>query len=324
MGLFDFLKKKPQTLEERYGKVSMEAFKTGNWTNALVELEKLEEEGLGEASIALGQYIQMSDAKKAGSHFHKASKKGIAEGSWGFAAFTGHSYRADEDVFDDIWHTYCLKAAKGGCGDAMNELGNVYNRRNNYLSAFYWYQMAAYYEHPDGYRSVEGIINKYISAGMPEISSTIDGVSNNEEKNAISIFRCLTKQDKLDQARMDSFLRAAMEDDNEIMGLFIGHFFEDVVKKDGNAKLGYQLAANNDSIIGTKCLADMFAFGKGCARDIKAAMPLYQKAADACEKTSCFVMGESLRKENPYLAAYYYAVAYRRGYEPALARLQQM
>ena len=352
MGLFDFLKKKPlqepkaqesgnisstqtseatsrpkspiMSLKERYGKVSIKAYKTGDWSEALEEFQRLENEGLGEASVALGQYAQMSDKSEALSHFRKAAAKGVAEGAWGCAAILGHAFQADVDGADKEWYKYCLQAAQGGCCDAMNELGNMYNRRNDYLGAFYWYQMAAYYEHPQGYSAVGGILSKYIAVGMPTLASTIDGVRPKDVKNAISILRCMTKQDKLDNSLMDAFMQAAMEDDNEIMGLFIGHFFEDTVKMDGNARMGYQLAAHNNSIMGMKCLADMQAYGKGCERNMQAAAEWYQAASNAGEKTACFVMGEFLRKQNPNLAAFYYSAALRRGYEPAYTRLQQM
>lgn len=311
------------SLQERYGKASLKGYKTRNWQEAMEEFQRLENEGLGEASVALGQLAQTSDKSKALAHFRKAAAKGVAEGAWGCAAIINHSYLADIYGADKQWYCYCLLAAQRGCSDAMNELGNMYNRRNDYLGAFYWYQMADFYEHPQALYAVSGTIDKYKAAGKPAVASTIDGVRPKDIKNAISIFRCMTMQDELNQARMDSFLRAAMEDDNEIMGLFIGHFFENI-KMDGNAKLGYQIAAHNNSIMGMKCLADMQAYGKGCEVDLKTAYGWYKAAADAGEKTACFVMGEFLRKPNPYLAAYYYTVAYRRGYEPALTRLQQM
>lgn len=310
--------------EERYGRASLVGYKTQNWSSVLVEFQKLENEGFGEASIALGQFAQINDRTRALEHFKKAAAAGIAEGAWGCAAIIGHGYIADITGKDKLWYQYCLNSAQGGCCDAMNELGNMYNRKGDFLAAYYWYQMAAYYEHPQGYASVAGTINKWAQSGKPALSSSIDGVRPNDVKNAISIFRCLTQQDKLDQQRMDQFMHAAMDDDNEIMGLFIGHFFEDTVKMDGNAKMGYQLAAHNNSIMGMKCLADMLAAGRGCERNMQNAFGWYQGAAGACEKTACFVMGEFTRQQNRNLAAYWYSVAFRRGYEPALTRLQQM
>ena len=354
MGLFDFFKKKapqpqanvqpqksPQTqkpsnttaassstkalsLEERYGKAALTGYQTESWDLATLEFRKLEQEGLAEASVALGQLAQMENKELALEHFRKAAKKGSAEGAWGFAALKGHNYIADISGEDNDWYQYCLIAAKNGCCDAMNELGNMYNRINDFLGAFYWYQMAAYYEQPMGYQSVMALINKWQSAGCPALSDTIDGVEANEAANAKRIFRCMTKQDMLDNVRMDEFFKFAMQDKNEIMGLFIGHFFEDAVKMDGNAKMGYQIAAHNNSIMGMKCLADMLAAGKGCERNMQYAMEWYKGAADAGEKTACFIMGEFYRAKNKDKAAYYYSMAFRRGYEPAYTRLRQL
>lgn len=311
--------------KERYGKASLEGHKKGNWDEVSVEFQKLEDEGFGEASVALGQ-LEMSygNKSKALEHFRKAASAGIAEGAWGCAGIIGHEYYADIEGTDKEWYTYCLQAATGGCCDAMNELANMYNRQDDYLGAFYWYLMASYYGHPQGYKSVEVTTSKYISAGKPAIGNSIDGVRPNDVKNAIAIFRCMTKQDSLDNAKMEQFITAALEDDNEIMGLFIGHFFEEAVKMDGNAKMGYQLAAHNNSAIGMKSLADMLAYGKGCERNMQAAAEWYQGAAEKQEMTACFVMGEFLRRQQPYLAAYYYCMAFRRGYEPAFDRIQQM
>lgn len=354
MGLFDFFKKKPSQeskmqsssaspkkpqpakklasspprslfeMRLAYGKVSLQAYKSCNWDEAMIEIQRLEDEGLGEASIALGQYAQMSDKPKALAHFRKAAAQGIAEGAWGCAAIIGHAYQADINGADKEWYKYCLQAARGGCADAMNELGNMYNRRNDYLGAFYWYQLAAYYDHPQAYNAVGGTLKKYMNAGKPAIASTIADVHPNEVKSAIGIFRCMTQQDELDEQRMNMFFALALEDVNEFMGLFLGHFFEDVVEDYSQAKIGYQIAANNNSIMGKRCLADMQAAGKGCERDMQTAFGWYKSAAESCEKASCFVMGEFTRKRNPDLAAYYYAVAYRRGFEQALTRLQQL
>ena len=53
------------------------------------------------------------------------------------------------------------------------------------------------------------------------------------------------------------------------------------------------------------------------------AMEWYKGAADAGEKTACFIMGEFYRAKNKDKAAYYYSMAFRRGYEPAYTRLRQ-
>ena len=310
-------------LEKRYGSISREAYSTGNWNVAKFRFKNLEKEGLIEASIALGQMAQMTDKMEALEHFRKAAAKGSAEGAWSVAALLGHSYKAEINGKDKEWYKYCLQAAQGGCSDAMNELGNMYNRINDYLGAYYWYQMATYYEHPQGMDGVNGIIKKYVDAGMPKLTPKIDGVRPNDAMNAIFILRVLTGQDRLDNDRMNAFRAFAMADDNEIMCLFIAQFFESVVKMDGNAKMGYQLAAHNNSIMGMKCLADMLMAGRGGERNMESAIDWYIAAADKEEKTACFIMGEISRQKDPDLADFFYSVAYRRGYEPALARLQR-
>ena len=42
------------------------------------------------------------------------------------------------------------------------------------------------------------------------------------------------------------------------------------------------------------------------------------------EKTAFFIMGEFYRAKNKNKAAYYYSMAFRRGYEPAYTRLRQL
>lgn len=312
------------SLNEMYGKISQKAYKTGNWRAAKDELLKLEEAGCGEASVALGQLETANDQQLALAHFKKAASKGIAEGAWGCAAMLGHDYIADIEGKDKEWYKYCLLAAKSGCCDAMNELGNMFNRINDYLGAYYWYQMAAFYEHPQGYMSAAIQVNQWKQAGTPSLASRIDGVRVNDVQNAAAVMKCMAGIDALDSNKMNEFLQAAMEDDNEFMGLFIGHFFEDTVKMDGNAKMGYQLAAHNNSIIGMKCLGDMLAYGKGCEKNMQNAVSWYKGAAEQGEKTASFIMGQLVKAKNPNLAAYYYSVAYRRGYEPALAALKQL
>ena len=312
------------TLEERYGKASFCGYKTKDWGKSIAEFVLLEKESLGEASLALGQYVQANDSQAALDHFLKAAKAGIAEGAWGAACILGHEHIAQIKGKDKSWYELCLQAALGGCGDAMNELGNYYNRINDYIGAYYWYQLAEFYECPGSVGSAARIVEKYLRAGSPALSQSIDGVRPNDVKNTISIFRCMTQQDALDQKRMDSFVRAAMEDENEIMGLFIGHFFEQVAKMDGNARMGYKLAAHNHSIIGMKCYGDMLYHGIGGDEEKDKAISWYQDAAEKGEKTACFIMGELLQILDNKLSAYWFSSAIRRGYTPALERMLQV
>ena len=351
MGFFDFLKRKKtkqndvqsdntieqknkkMTLspEERYGRASLKGYKTGNWSEAIVEFQKLEDEGFGEASIALAQLAQASNATKALAHYRKAAEKGLAEAAWGCAANLGHDFIADIKGKDKEWYRYCLQAARGGCSDAMHELGKIYDRMDNYLSAFYWYLLSGYYEHKDGFYDVSELLKKWKDNDEPEIDTSewnpeeeIEDGSSPLSENALSIWKIYTKETQLTPNLLNTLFRTKAMPGSELVALFLGHFNEDVAKNDNNAKMSYQVAANSGSIMGMKCLGDMQAYGKGCQQDLEKAFSWYMGAAEECEKTACFIMGEFTRQRNPYLAAYYYAVALRRGYDPAFTRLQQM
>lgn len=317
--------KKPSlTLEEEYGKISLLGYKDGRWRELYPKIQELEDRGLAEASIALGQFTQMTDQDQGLYHFKKAAAAGLAEGAWSCAALLGHEYIADIEGDDAEWYKYCLQAANKGCCDAMNELANMYNRKSDYLGAFYWYQLAAYYGHPQGNAAVNAILNKWGSEGKPAIAEYINGVRPRDVENAVRIFKMMTGQEKLTPELIEEFMRLAMMDDNEFMGLFLGNFFEYVAHDDDNARLSYQLVAHNGSIMGMKCLGDMFAAGKGCVQDFQKAMDWYTGAAEYYEKTAAFVMGEYYRRSNPNLAAFWYAVSDRRGFEPAFDRIQQL
>ena len=309
------------SLEERYGKASLAAYKGGSWSVAEKEFIKLESEGCTEASVALGQLYTQKDNAKAIEHFRKAADRGVAEAAWGVAALLGHEYVPSIDGTDAEWFKYCLIAANGGCNDAMNELGNVYKRMNKSFASFYWYLKAAYYEHRDGWFSVQATVNNIKANPSLEETEDIRGISKEESDNARKILHVFSGKDRLDQARMDEFMHAAMGD-TEIMGMFIGNFFEQQ-KMDGNSKLGYQLAAHSNSIIGMKCLADMQAAGRGCERDMQKALEWYQGAAEAGHAQSAFVVAQMYRNR-PYMAAYWYSVAIRRGFHPAFQAIQNL
>lgn len=308
--------------EERYGKYSLQGYKSSDWTEPLAEFQKLEDEGFYEASIALGQFAQINDEDKAFAHFKKAADAGLAEAQWSCAAILGHEYIPEIDGKDKEWYKYCLAAAKGGCCDAMNELGNVCSRQNDYLAAFYWYQMATWYEHPEGQYGLGGIIGKWSAlTEKPELTDSIDGVSSVDVGSAKRAFKFVTKQEKITAATIQELMVSCLADNSEFMPLFLAHFFEEAVQDDKQAKLYYQVAGHNNSIMGMKSIGDMLAYGKGCQQDMEKAFSWYRGSADANEKTSCFIMGEYFRMQNKNLAAYWYTKAIRRGYEPARQRM---
>ena len=230
----------------------------------MAEFQKLENEGFYEASIALGQFAQLSDKAKAFEHFKKAATAGLAEAQWGCAGILGHEYIPDVKGKDKEWYRYCLAASQGGCCDAMNELGNIYQRQDNYLAAFYWYQKATWYEHPQGMCGMDGILNKWIKAGNPALAGGIDGVSSIESAAAEWAMKFSIGGEKFTAEVVDDFMRKALANNVEFLPIFVAHVFEELVYNDTQAKIFYQVAGNNHSIMGMKCIGDMLAYGKGC------------------------------------------------------------
>lgn len=335
MGLFDFLKRNSSkessqgssqesglSKEERYGKLSLKGYQTGVWLPLMAEFQKLEDEGLDEASIALGQFYGMTDRQKALGHFRKGAAKKNAEAAWSCAAIIGFGYKPDFKGADKEWYMYCKQAALGGCSDAMHELGKAYDHLNDYFAAFYWFLMSGYYEHPMGYFDAMQVISKYKDAGMPSVTKGIAEISSEENGYAKIIFEIYTGRKTLDKTLMDTLFARSLGN-AEILGLFLGHFFEDSVKMDGNSRLGYQFAAQANSVIGMKCFGDMLAAGKGIEQNVNKAMNWYKSAAECGEKTACFIWAQTFTN-NPLLRAYWLSKAMRRGYEPALALLEKI
>jgi len=318
------------SLQERYGEASIQGHKKGNWGEVANKYRQLEEEGLGEASIALGQLVQAHSSSEALYHFRNAAEKGIAEGAWGVAAILGHQYIPDIDGADKEWYHFCLQSARAGCCDAQHELGNIYSRQKKYLSAFYWFTLSGYYEHPDGHFDASKVIEMWESDGRPTVEPSQWNVAEDLEdglgklaENAFLLWQIHTGEKELTKQVLDSMFYLSAMHGSEIVGLFLGHLYEDH-NVFAQSKLAYQVAANSGSIMGMKCLGDMLAVGRGCERDMEKAASWYRLASNKGEKTACFIMGEFFRRTNPNLAAYYYAMAFRRGYEPALVRIQRL
>ena len=310
--------------EERYGKYSLQGYQSGYWAEPMAEFQKLENEGFYEASIALGQFAQLSDKAKAFEHFKKAATAGLAEAQWGCAGILGHEYIPDVKGKDKEWYRYCLAAAQGGCCDAMNELGNIYQRQDNYLAAFYWYQKATWYEHPQGAYGLGGILDKWAKAGKPSLDGNIDGVSQMESTIVERAMKIYSGDESYRPEYIKDLVHKATTEKSEFVPMFVAHLFEELIHNDTQAKNFYQVAGNNHSIMGMKCIGDMLAYGKGCQQDMDKAFAWYRAAAEANEKTACFIMGEYYRLKNKNLAAYWYTKSFRRGYAPALDRLRAL
>ena len=315
-----------EDLMRQLGRASVELFSHDDNQEAVAKFIDLETKGLAEAGITLGQLYQMKDKKEAMKHFRIAADAGIAEGAWGVAALLSHDYIPQINGKDAEWYKYCVQAAKGCCPDAMNELGKMYNRQNEYLAAFYWFQMAIYYEHPEAINDLFAMQRRYLQEGTNKtFSMQVPEINKDESDAANVLFKVLiSRETKLDKPLVDSLFRLrAMSMGSEITGLFLGHFFEDH-GLDSNAKMAYQVAANSGSVMGMKCIGDMQAYGKGCEQDMQKAFSWYQGAAEAYEKTACFIWSQLFRVKDPAMAAYWLTASYRRGYQPALDLMMKL
>ena len=315
-----------EDLMRQLGRASVELFSRDDNQEAIAKFHELEKKGLAEAGITLGQLYQMKDEAEALKHFRIAADASIAEGAWGAAAILSHEYIPDINGKDAEWYKYCVQAAKGGCPDAMNELGKVYNRKKEYLAAFYWFQMAIYYEHPQAIIDFKQML-KRIEEEKPlesTFSQSVPEISQEESESAKILFEIKTGKKQLDQNLVDAlFQLRAMALGSEIIGLFLGHLFEEV-NLDTNAKMSYQVIAHSGSVMGMKCLGDMQAYGKGCEQDMQKAFSWYQGAAEAYEKTACFIWSQLFRAKDPEMAAYWLTASYRRGYQPALDLMMKL
>ena len=167
--------------------------------------------------------------------------------------------------------------------------------------------------------------------GMPKVDTSQWNPKEEKEDgagklsdNAMILWEIHTGQKEVNPKVLDSLFYLQAMPGSEIIGLFLGHFYEDHMNDFAKSKMAYQVAANSDSIMGMKCLGDMQAAGRGCEKDLNKAISWYQAAANRCEKTAAFIMGELYRRQNHYMAAYFYSVSFRRGYDPALTRIQQL
>jgi len=158
MGLFDFMKKDTETLskEERYGKAWLMIVGQTKKAQGLQIMKELDQEGYSEATVVLSMFSDDNAQRKA--LVKKAADAGNVEGMWEYCGFLPHSYCPDPVDEDDArWEELCLAAAEGGSVDAMNEMGNVFNRRDSYAESMYWYAMA----NAHGQMSLEGIARKW-------------------------------------------------------------------------------------------------------------------------------------------------------------------
>ncbi len=306
--------------EEKYGKAWLLIVGQKQKTQGLQMMRELDNVGFIEGTIALSMFCENLAERKA--LIKKAADAGNPEGLWEYCGFLPHSYVPDpNNSADALWEKNCLEAAEKGSVDAMNEMGNIFNRRGNYAESMYWYALANANDHPQGKVSMAGIARKWAQNGSP--CEYVNGSPKFDEarhKVAIAYLK-LNSNSKLGNS-LDDIIKL-VHDGVPIAGYFAGDLFERI----GNDEMAYTmynaLALENDAHA-LKCCGDMLFTGKGTQKDPQNAICMYIKAAEEGDRTAMFIAGEFTKANNKYLAAYWYGVSHSRGYMHSLQRMMQL
>jgi len=322
MGLFGFDKNDTSaglSDKEKYGQAWLQIVGQKHYARGLQTMQALSDKGFIEASIALAMFTNNLSLRKA--LYKKAADQNHPEGLWGYSVFLDHAYIPDPDNPDDAkWEAYCLKAAQCGSVDAMNELGNVFNRRNQYPQSMYWYAMANANDIPDGQVSLKGIARKWYNNGMPYAYEATAGFTKEKYKCAMFYLEMWAGQ-KI-TTPLDEYIRLTLAGE-PLAAYLTGDIFEN----SGNFEMAYKMynaiAFENDAH-GLKCYADMLYTGRGTKKDLQGAFRMYKLSAEKGDRSAMFVIGELTRKQNANIAAYWYGVAHTRGFEQALQRIMQL
>ncbi len=322
MGIFDFLRRKDITGlsdREKCGYAWLQIVGQKNRARGLQIMRELSADGFIEGSIALAMFTENLQERK--SLYKKAAGQNHPEGLWGYSGFLQHSFIPDPKNPSDVeWEKYCLKAAQNGCVDAMNELGNIFNRRNQYPQSMYWYAMANANDFPNGQISLNGIAQKWLSAGMPYEYEETEGFDKAKYKCALFYLEMWADQEISTSIEEYVSLNLAGE---PLAAYLTGDMFESA----GNIEMAYRMynaIAHENDAHGLKCYADMLFTGRGVQKDMQGALRMYQLSAERGDRAAMFVVGEFTKNQNENLAAFWYGVAYSRGYQPALQRLIQL
>lgn len=303
---------------ERYGYAWLQI--TGqNQENGIREMKALSDKGFVEATIVLAMFA-VDDAERK-RLYKVAADQNHPEGLWGYSGFLTHAFVPDpSNPADAEWEMCCLKAAQQGSVDAMNELGNIFNRRNQFPQSMYWYAMANAHDFPNGEVSLQGIAKKWLSAGKPYVFEESGWFT--EAKYKCALFYLEMWADQTITTSIDEYVAMVLAGE-PLAAYLTGDMFEAT----GNAEMAermYNAIAFENDAHGIRCYADMHFSGRGVEKNTKRALDAYNRAAELGERTAMFVVGELTKSTTPLLAAYWYGVSYTRGYRPALQRLMML
>ena len=327
MGLFDrfnkkkvYIQKRPANTEELFGQAWLMIIGGKEKAEGLRTMAFLQGLWVEEANIVLAMFAEDAISRK--NYLERTAESGHPEALWQYCNLIPHSYVPDPKIDEDRkWEECCLKAAENGSPDAMNEMGNIFNRRNNYHEAMYWYALANANGHPSGEIGMQGITVRWLSAGMPE--QFIKGSPQFDEAR----FKCAQAYLEINAGQQISLgVEEAVDmvlDGVSIAGYLAGDIFESIENYEMATKIYSMLAQHNDAH-GTKCYGDMLLSGMGGIKDPETAFSMYKKAAELGDRSAMFIMGEFYKDSNILMAAYWYGLAHSRGYEHAITRLQQL
>lgn len=338
MGLFVFDTEKKLSPEERYGKNMLMLIQEGSKRDkGYNRFHKLFDEGFAEAGIVLGQhYVELSMLASARKYFEKAAKAGIAEGHWGaYGCISVRSFNRgcinkgiyfDNSSFSEnellVKKEHLITAARDGCADACNEIGNLCNRGNLLVESMYWYSMANYLGHQHGSISMNGISQKWKTTGS--VGNTSEGFSELSEDQYVTaqvLLQILTSD--YDVGELNRLFELAIAGE-VLAGLALGSLMKKMNKPD-MAYAVYNAIAFTEHPEALKCYADTLLQGIGVKQDITAAFKYFEKAANKGNAASMYVMGEKAKGESKrYLAAYWYGMAYTRGFKYAGPKLEDL
>lgn len=322
MGLFDFMKKDTETLskEERYGKAWLMIVGQTKKAQGLQIMKELDQEGYSEATVVLAMFPDSNAQREA--LVKKAADAGNVEGMWEYCGFLPHSYCPDPDDEDDVrWEELCLAAAEGGSVDAMNEMGNVFNRRDSYAESMYWYAMANAHGQAHGQMSLEGIARKWEMNDAPYEFE--EGSPNFDERRHRCAIAYLELNAGMDLSVDPGEIMKYVLDGVPIAAYLAGDIFEAQENYEMAYKMYNAIAFENDAH-GIKCYADMLFTGRGVEKDPQNAQRFYKQAAELGERDAMFITGEFTKGSNKNMAAYWYGLAHTRGQENALTRMIQL
>ncbi|MBQ1819978.1 MAG: sel1 repeat family protein [Clostridia bacterium] len=318
MGLFDT----NLSAEEKYGKACLLTFsgKQKSFEKGYKIFAELDQNGFSEAALVLAMMSQNLSEKY--QYIIKAASTGNCEAIWQSTMFMPHSFIPNkENPADALWENTCLKAAERFNVDAMNEMGNVYNRRKNYAEAMYWYSMANAYGHKDGRISQTGLASAWLAAGAPR--TFLSGSPRFDKARFDCAISYLEWNAGMKISKPIQEIIAYVLDGIPIAAFLAGDIFESLNNDEMAYKMYNAISFTNDPH-GLRCYADMLMMGKGTGRDPAAAQKYYELAARGGDREAMFITGEFLKMTNANMAAYWYGLSHVRGYKSATDRLQQL